>query len=83
MVELGRLLSRENLDRMEILGAVCLSLLFVAPVVYYVLNYVASYLLGALGVATPTPFYLAGLILVGSVVVSIWSAFEIVERYYA
>ncbi|WP_276299954.1 hypothetical protein [Halorussus lipolyticus] len=83
MVEPRRLLSQENLSRMEVLGAVGLSLLFVAPVVYYVLNWIASYLVGAAGVETPIPFYLAGLILVGSVVVSIWSAFKVVEFYYA
>jgi membrane protein implicated in regulation of membrane protease activity len=81
--DISDVLSRDNVDTIEVLGAICLSLLIVVPTVYILVNRVASYLIDVAGIETPIPLWGAGVILISSIVIAVWSAFEVVERYYA
>lgn len=82
MVEGSGLISQDNLNRLELLGAIGLALLVVTPLVYYVVNRIISYIIAVAGMETPIPLALAGVILVGSILISVWSAFKAVELYY-
>jgi ethanolamine transporter EutH len=55
MVDPRRTVSESTLDRIEIVGAVALSLLVVFPVVYVLTNRLASYAVDRLGIGTPLP----------------------------
>lgn len=83
MLGLERLTDQTNLDRMEILGVTGLSLLIIAPIVYVLFYRVVNYTLGVLGIGEPIPLYAAGIIFVSALVVAVWAAFEVVERYYS
>jgi hypothetical protein len=83
MLGADRLLDQTTLNKMEIIGAMGLSLLIVAPIVYVLFYRIVNYGVALLGIETPVPLYVAGIVLLSAIFVSVWSAFEVVERYYS
>ncbi|NHN59242.1 MULTISPECIES: hypothetical protein [Halorussus] len=77
-----RVVNQSSLDLMELVGAVLLALLIVAPIVYIAFYRVVNFLIAAAGVRTPVPLSIAGAIFVTAVFTAVWSAFRVVEWHY-
>jgi uncharacterized membrane protein len=74
-------LSKVSSNRAGRIGALILSLLFVAPILFGVFYNVVNFIIGILGIGTPVPFYAAGIVLVASIFFAVWGSFEIVDRF--
>ncbi|WP_162994026.1 hypothetical protein [Halalkalicoccus subterraneus] len=80
-MDIRNVLNKVSSNRAGRIGALILSLLFVAPILFGLFYNVVNFIIGVLGIGTPIPFYATGIVLVASIFFAVRGSFEIVDRF--
>lgn len=81
MMNIRNVLSKVSSNRAGRIGALILSLLFIAPILFGVFYTVVNFIIGVLGIGTLIPFYAAGIVFNASIFFAVWGSFEVVDRF--